>query len=146
MATITEELQQIAKSRKGILRAEDVVAFAKNPKTALHSQFDWEDSEAAVKWRLHQARNIIRVNVTVLPKTERKFRTFVSLDSDRQQPGGGYRSTANVLSDAEHREALLTQALTELERWQEKYKTLIELASVFEAISATKNKRKRSAG
>lgn len=145
MKTITEELQVIAKKHKGILKAEDVVQFAMDPETALHSQFDWEDSEAAHKWRLHQARNIIRINVSTLPHVERSFRTFVSLMDDRQQEGGGYRPTVNVLSNAEHRAALVQQAFDELERWQEKYKTLVEFSAIFEAINASKPTRKRKA-
>lgn len=144
MKTITEELQSIAKKHKGILRAEDVVLFAMDPETALHSQFDWEDTDAAHKWRLHQARNIIRVNVSILPHAEKKFRTYVSLVSDRQQEGGGYRPTVNVLSNAEHRAALVDQAFDDLERWKEKYRELTEFAAVFEAMESVKRPKRKA--
>jgi hypothetical protein len=49
---IFEELNQIAATHGGELREEDVVEFAKNPETALHDYFTWDDKKAAAKYRL----------------------------------------------------------------------------------------------
>ena len=43
---ILEELEAIAKKHDGILRADDVVKYAKSPKTALHDKFEWDDQKA----------------------------------------------------------------------------------------------------
>ena len=41
------------------LHAEDVVAAARDPLSPLHSKFQWDDSKAAHRYRLWQARQII---------------------------------------------------------------------------------------
>jgi hypothetical protein len=133
---VLEELEEIAKIHKGVLRPADVVEFAKAEDTALHSKFEWDDSEAAQQYRLWQARQIIRVNITMLPnETDGKpVKVFVSMKSDRYNDGGGYRYLQDIMSEAESRERLLAQAYDELKVWRRKYQTLKELAPVFEAM------------
>jgi len=136
--TYIEELNQLAESNGGLLKPFDVVTFAMNPKTALHSKFQWDDSEAAHQYRLWQARTLIRCTVKVLPKVNVEYRAFVSLKSDRANPGGGYRTTSSVLSRKDSRHALLEQALAELEAIRQKYKGIEELVEVFDAIRRAK--------
>jgi len=131
---IQKELETIRKRHNGLLRPADVVEFAKDKATALHGQFTWDDGKAAEEYRLWQARMIIRVTVSVMPKVEKECRAYVSLMNDRQRDGGGYRSMVSVLSDAERREALLQEALAELNVFRRKYALLKELAPVFAAI------------
>jgi hypothetical protein len=126
------ELARLAK-RDGTLQAEAVVAFAKNKRTALHSAFEWDDRKASHEYRLIQARKLI-VSVTILMDgNPEPVQAFVSLKEDRQKVGGGYRSTARVLTNRELRAALLEQALQEFEHFRRKYQDLQELASVFAA-------------
>ena len=50
-------MKQIADAHGGKLRPKDVVEFARNPATALHECFEWDDKKAAVQGRLwEQAR------------------------------------------------------------------------------------------
>ena len=139
---VLRELQQIAKRHRGVLRPHDVVEFARDDSTALHSKFTWDDTEAANQYRLWQAREVIRVRVTVLEKAGVEYRAFVSLGRDRIRPRGGYRVTADVLSDGEMRGELLSEALDELERFQIKYQKLTELAPVFEAAKKVRRRAK----
>ena len=134
---IIVELKRIAAKHKGNLHAEDVVAFARNPITALHSHFDWEDSEAAAKWRLHQARNVIRVCVQYEPSIKKSVKVFVSLIPDRQA-GEGYKALSVMIRNAEDRAQLLADALAELETFRHKYSALKELAGVFVALDKVK--------
>lgn len=133
---IIQELEQIADNHNGLLRAADVIEFARSPETALHTHFEWDDTEAARQYRLEQARKIIRMTITVFEreKTQTKYRMFVSLESDRVQPDGGYRFTEVVLSDSEKRMELLRQAKKDAQLFQQKYRTLKELAPIFDAI------------
>lgn len=96
-SAIMDELLLIQKRHKGKLRPCDVVDFARNPETALHGQFCWDDTEAAQKWRLHQARDIIRVQVTIIKTDTPPVRAFVSLKNDRKTKGGGYRDVNFVV-------------------------------------------------
>lgn len=136
---IIAELKEIARRHGGALRPAEVVAFAANPKTALHGRFEWDNTEAAEKWRLHQARNIIRVCIETNPALKKKFRIFVSLVPDRQD-GEGYKSLDLVMKSANSREQLLADALAELETFRQKYATLKELAGIFREIKRIKVK------
>jgi hypothetical protein len=134
---IAAELRRIANENEGILKPEAVVDAARPKDSPLHDQFDWNNSEAAQKWRLHQARNLIRVTVewlNVPGKDEPvEIRPFVSLTPDRKSEGGGYRETLVVLRSKESREQLLADALAELDAMEQKYAVLHELAEVFAA-------------
>ncbi len=146
-STIDQELRQIETRHHGLLRAEDVVAFARNPRTRLHRCFCWDDTEAARLYRLEQARAVIRVHVAVFPQSDKRVRAWVSLLPDRLKRGGGYRSMASVLSDAARRKQMLADALAELSVLQAKYAGLTELAGVFTEIERVRNgNRKRKTG
>jgi len=135
---IREELKAIAAKHRGLLRPHDVVAFAKNKRTALHKQFTWDDTKAAHEYRLWQAREVISVHVTVYGPDEIPFRAFVSLKEDRKQDGGGYRTTESVMSNSEWRLQLLTEAVSDFERLQTKYAVLKELEKLFAEIGNVK--------
>lgn len=139
---VRRELNDIREAHdEGLLRPEDVVAFARNPKTELHKLFTWDDSEAAHQYRLEQARHIIRVVVRVLPNGPQvPTRVYVSLNAERVKPGGGYRTLVSVLSDEESRANLLAEALRDLEFFQRKYAILDELADVFAAMNAVRRR------
>ena len=125
------ELDRLQKKRRGTLRAADVVEFARDPKTALHNYFTWDDTEAAERYRIIQARRVIRVFVTIEAQEARPVRTYVSLMQDRARPGGGYRSTASVMRSTRLRSALLQQALDELNATRMRYTAIKELATVW---------------
>lgn len=125
-----------AVAENGIISPEKVVLAAKPKNSPLHEFFDWDDGDAAFQWRLHQARNLIRVVVEVeeLPdRTFRDVRVFVSLSSDRNKDGG-YRIMAEVLTDERRTKEMLEDALRELLSFRKKYEMLKELASIFKAI------------
>ena len=132
---VLRELAAITKA-EGILRAESVIAYARDPESALHHRFTWDDTAAAHQYRLEQARRLIRCAVVVLPVADVQYRAFVSLGSDRVRPGGGYRITASVLSDDAQRAELLAQALTAFQRVRRRYQGLQELDPVFAALDA----------
>lgn len=138
MNTIKNELEHIGQTNGGILRPADVVEFAKNPKTGLHSYFNWDDSKAAHAYRIIQAQKIIRVTVEVLDDSESKKpqRVYVSLPSDRNEDGGGYRTLVSVMSDETKRSELLEYAKKEAMAFKRKYNELEELSEVFSAIDS----------
>jgi hypothetical protein len=55
---VKEELKKL--EQKGKLSPLDVIDAAKNPKSPLHQYFEWDDTEAARKYRIEQARELIR--------------------------------------------------------------------------------------
>jgi hypothetical protein len=140
MSRWQQEMLAISKKHGGLLRPVDVVAFAKNPKTALHSKFTWDDTEAAEQYRLWEARKLITVSVAKVEGLNKAFNVYVSLESDRDKPGGGYRSLVSVMGNVNRRQALLDQSFAELERWREKYESLTELLPIFQAMDGIKRK------
>lgn len=135
---IVGELKRIAAEHGGILQAETVVDCARDPQSPLHGQFQWDDTEAAASWRLHQARMLIsRVVVTYeAPKGAVDHQVFVSVTTDRKAEGGGYRVLADALSDDELRKQLLADARADMSTFRRKYARLTELSGVFDAMEA----------
>lgn len=136
MDAIAKELQRIARLNGGLLQPEAVVDAARNKTSPLHSRFEWNDGKAADAYRLWQARQLIRVSVTMIggDEDQEPERAWVSLKSDRYEERGGYRSLVSVLSDEEMRAQLLHQAQEDMEGFREKYKRLQELSEVIEAM------------
>ena len=132
-AEVLAELESIRQVNGGLLKAEDVVAFATDPKTHLHGKFEWHDGVAAEQFRLTQARAVIRVHVTVLPREKQTVRAFVSMPEDRAK-GGGYRSTTEVLASQAARDVLIYQAHREMKTFLARYEHLEELAGVIAAM------------
>lgn len=63
--SLLEQLQAIH-NRHHALTPAIVLMEATNPQHPLHHRFIWDDSEAACRWRLHQAQALIRsVNVVI---------------------------------------------------------------------------------
>lgn len=139
-ARIRAELKRIAAANEGVLQPAAVVESARPKTSPLHSRFDWDDSVAAYKHRLWQARKLIAITLTVVDSSDgRTDKMWVSLTSDRRQDGG-YRSIVTVLEDSDMREQLLADALADLEIFREKYGKLKELAGVFEAARKVRRK------
>lgn len=140
-----EELKRIAAEHGGVLMPADVVESARPKNSPLHSRFTWDDNEAAEKYRLWQARQLIAVTVSYIgPEREgaERMRVFVSLTSDRVD--GGYREVEAVMIDPGQREIMMADALEEMERFQKKYADLQELAEVFSAMKRARRSNKKS--
>lgn len=131
-AKIISILKRLTRENDGLLLPETVVDAARPENSPLHSSFEWNNGRAAEKYRIWQARKLLRVCVETIPQSKEPVEVFVSLRSDRDE--GGYRIQTDVLSDSEMRKILLADALAELELFREKYARLRELAIVFKAI------------
>jgi len=124
MSERLKELLEIQKKNHGILLPEKVVEAAENPKSALHDAFEWDDSEAARLYRLHQARNMIRVIVEYEPDVHKEVRAFISLRDDRKEHCGGYKHMPTLLKTEKGRKEVLETALWELQAFHESKKGL----------------------
>ena len=121
--------------RDGGLAPEVIVEEAKDPQAVLHTCFEWNDSQAAQKYREVQARTVIRNLVTVhIAKEEERAplrtRAFVHIESEPSR----YVDIALALADSEMRQNLFEQAKKELRSFQIKYKSLSELAGIWEEL------------
>ena len=99
LEAIKARLEQIADSTGGRITADAVIADAKKKTSPLHDQFDWNDSVAAKKWRLEQARQLIRsvrIDIQTETKTVSTVRYVRDPSAGEEQ---GYIETARLRDD-----------------------------------------------
>ena len=115
-------------------KPEQIVEKARDPESELHKCFIWDDKIAAEKWRLEEARHIVRLLVIDKQDDEpdaEPVRVFFKVNND---PDTGYKQTSLIFRNENEYKALLRQAKAELEAFRRKYRTLTELDAVFDAI------------
>lgn len=127
--TAGEELDRIYR-RDGVISPDAIVNDNAEPSAPLHGCFEWDDGKAAHKYRVSQAQSIIQAIVSVPEETQdnQPVRAFVSVSNE-------YHPTRIVMRDINMRSTLLESALAELRAFKRKYESLVELSSVFDAIS-----------
>jgi hypothetical protein len=139
--TVIVRVLQKIEHKYGCIQPEQVVHEAESPSSPLHERFDWDDNEAAVKWRLQQARVLIqRVRVEIGGEIVQAYHNVSVQVND--QPMRGYYSTERVLSDDVMLQQVMARALMEIEYWQKKYNTIKELSRVInhQAVAELKSK------
>lgn len=125
-------------ARDGKLTPEAVLEEAVRRDSPLHDHFEWDDGEAAKRWRLEQARSLIAsVRVTIIEGRRRPpYRAFVHVPAEQPH----YASSHLAMSNADKRSLILSHALAELRSFQKRYDELFELADIFGAIRRTLEK------
>lgn len=99
LEAIRSRLEQIAEDNGGRITPDAVVRDAEDASSPLHNQFEWDDTEAAKKWRLEQARQLIR-SVKVDIQTEEKVVSTVRYVRDPSAGDSqGYIETARLRDD-----------------------------------------------
>lgn len=136
--TILAEIAK-AKGNSPIIEPEAIVRFARDPSTALHGEFEWDDTKAGHQHRLWQARQLLRVYIKMIDAGDgevpvRMFYNIVE-EGDRR----GYMPTENVLSDESRRAELIRGQLTRLWNIYNSY-PLPELKPVGTAIERVQRK------
>lgn len=125
---LLEELQRL-EQRVGYLEPQVVLKEASDPSSPLHDSFDWDDTTAARKYRLWQARQLIaNVKVEFVGEDRQAFYNATVMVED--VPVRGYFSLERVLSDEELHRQVLIEAVKEIETAHKKYDSLKELEGV----------------
>jgi hypothetical protein len=135
---IGEALETIRADSGGQLHPQDVVVGARDPKSVLHSHFEWNDQKAAELHRLDQARTLIR-SIRVIDDDEVARPAFLSIRAD---DGIGYRAFAEVLRSPDLRQRLLEQAARDLDAWTARYR---ELREIVELVQPARTELRRRA-
>lgn len=127
-----EEIRQIGDE----VKPEQVLNKAKDENSELHKCFDWNDSSAAEKFRLIQARDVIR-HLIVIKRDEYEEKEPVQfrvmMKNERTQDSG-YKQTIVMVKDEDEYRKLLEQAYAELHSFKQKYSCLSELAEILALI------------
>lgn len=145
--------KRLGKPFEGVSPA-DVVTEASNKKSPLHSLFTWDDTEAAAKWRNHEARNVLNSIRVVIEETPRP-KTIVGRVSVSVGEGERLYIPTSLAAHNEYtREQMIADALTGLKGWSRRYAdlkgaedalALVDKAieSLEEQAAAARRKRKK---
>lgn len=127
---VADEISSIGLS----VKPEEIVDKARDESTELHKCFEWDDTKAAEKYRVYQARQIVCHLIVKEVNNEpqkQEVRFFYKTDSQE-----GYKPTFYIMRNEDEYQKLLDRALSELKAFQKKYSTLKELDGLFDAINA----------
>lgn len=112
--------------------AEQVVEFAKNPDSELHKSFTWDNDIAAVKWRVHEARqvlcNLVIKKVDGEKKKVEPIRLFHKIDN------GHYKPISLIIQNEDEYQSLLRQCSEALLALKRKYSNLSEFDEIWSLI------------
>ena len=119
--------------------AQQIVDKARSEETELHKCFTWDDTAAAEKYRLYEARCMLSALVIVrddAPKTETdvplpEIRVFHKID---RNPNTGYKPLEVIVKHEDEYKALLAQAMREMTSFVQKYKSLSELDDLIDMM------------
>ena len=123
---IYSEIQSIGEEAT----AKQILDYARDENTELHKCFEWDDSIAAERWRLQQARLIVCNLVYQEPEKHEptKIRVMQSTENNT------YKPVRLILQNKPEYEQLLNRALAELHAFKERYKNLSELEEILALI------------
>lgn len=135
---IGKALEAISAEHLGHLRPGDVVEAARNPKSALHSHFTWDDKVAAEAYRMEEARALIRLVRVVDSELDEPPRAFLSVpDSD----GISYRGYKEVQQSVELSLAVLRAAERDLTAFRRRYRSLQDVCALVEVAEEEVRRR-----
>lgn len=133
-----EAIAAISIERGGAIKPADIVLAARETEHPLHPFFEWDDTSAAHKYRLDQARHIIRIvrieDDTVARGSER---AFLSVNAGT---GNCYHPIEAVKRSASLQKAVLERAKRDLEGFEHRY---AELRDICELVMTARKRVQR---
>lgn len=127
-----EEIQKIGNE----VNPRQVLDKAKDEQSELHKCFEWDDTVAAERFRLHQARSVLNhlIIVTREEEEENEPIQFRVMMKNEDEKGTNYKQTIIMVKDEDEYKKLLEQAYAELQAFKKKYSCLTELANILALI------------
>lgn len=116
----------------GTVTPQQVLEKARDKNTELHKCFEWDDAIASEKYRLIQARDVIRflvIEEEKEPVDRPKVKAFYVTESS-----GGYKPVEYIVRKEDEYKKLLERAWAELRAFKAKYSMLSELEEIFNLI------------
>ena len=112
------------RDREGVLDIHLALEWAEaHPKSELAKCIEWDDQEAAFKWRMHELRMVVaqirRVEVSGGKVTLHRAHFSIG--------GGHFVSPEGLEADEEKQAAVLQRAIQSLQGWTERYSEVLEL-------------------
>lgn len=110
-----------------------ILEKARNSSTELHKCFEWDDTVAAEKYRLYQARSI--VCHLVIKEVEEKPDAPQTRLFHKTDYSSGYKPITRIVRNEDEYQKLLSNAMRELRAFKAKYHSLSELEEIFDLIN-----------
>lgn len=113
---------------------QQILEKAKDKNSELHKCFTWDNTEAAEKWRLFQARQVVcNLKITVIEHETPKptsLRVFYKTDNI-----SGYKPTKLIVKKPDEYEALVKRCRNELMAIKQKFHNISEYEEIWEMIN-----------
>lgn len=119
----------------GRLIPADVVDAARDPASPLHAHFEWDDSAAAEKYRLDQARTLIRsVKIEVTVRDVPLSVVGYVRDPGADTKDAGYRNVAALRSEEDAARAAIVDEMKRVANAARRAKTLAAVLGLSDEI------------
>ena len=134
------EVMEVVDAFNGTPPNGALIEKAKDKNSAMHVLFDWEDKEAAYKWRVHTERQIkAQLCYVHKGKKVRKVHQIRALTNIKETTEEGEKitviyNTFEVLKDPEKKKQLVERARRDMMTFKNRYELLEELSSVIDPI------------
>lgn len=125
-------LERKAGLGENLVPPERIIELAQPDDSPLHDQFTWDDSHAAHRWRIVEARTLVShlVYAKEVDGEEVMVRAFHNVTIRNGHRQRGYVSDRVVWKRPDLAEQVVTKAIRELEGWRDRYRAYSELAGV----------------
>lgn len=110
-----------------------IVEYAKNPDTELNKCFTWNDAEAANKYRIYEARQVVCNLIVHKENGEKQEPTPIRLFHKTEN--GHYKPLTLIVRNEDEYESLLRQCKEALESLKRKYSSLSEYQEIWDLIN-----------
>ena len=114
---------------------QQILEKARDSNTELHKCFTWDDTEAAEKWRISEARAVVRNLKIIEQKPDKQpepatIRVFYKTDNE-----SGYKPTKLILKKPDEYKALVERYRSELLAIKQKFNSISEYEEIWEMIN-----------
>jgi hypothetical protein len=140
--TVIDRVVDALLERDGKVTPEALVEAARDPDSPAHPYFDWDDSVAAVKWRLAQATSMIMATKMVAVLEDERSAAPRATPHEPVRKllsafrGEGYQLRPDALRDVNSRSAIIEKEIAKLRSWCRATVDIDELGEIRSTISA----------
>lgn len=128
------KVMESIEARDGAVTAQTFLDESRPEESPTHGCFEWDDSIAAEKYRLHQSQNTI-LDLIVTIKTDEKTVKKPAFVNVNTAGTASYNNVVYAFSVEESKSNVLNNALRELAAFKRKYESLTEMTDVIKAIN-----------
>lgn len=121
-------------------KAREVLEDARDPSSPIHELFNWDDSDAAEKYRAFQASvllSALTVKIEIVKNGKRDevdMPVRIVLNRGERGTGGEHEHISDIIADPVRRARMVEMAADDFLSLERKYNNLKEFQNVFKAL------------